>query len=151
MCRGPFPTDSEGHPDPDRAEAHLGVKEGSEGVLVSDNEPKSGVPSVSSSSDPVKTCNECGRSKLLVDFEKTVSSQDERIETCRACLAALRAMRPGRARHVAAHLRLTPEEAWERAKICTVCKITKDIRDFAGNAKSKDGTGHYCRSCLSIC
>jgi hypothetical protein len=143
--RGPSSTDSEGHPDPDKREAHSGVKEGSEGIV----ESESGVPSVSNSSDPVKTCNVCGRSKLLVDFKKTVSSQDERTVTCRACLAALKSMRPG-ARYVAAHLRLTPEEAWERAKICTSCKITKELRDFVRDARSKDGTWYICRSCMSI-
>jgi hypothetical protein len=66
---GPSSTNSEGHPDPShRAEVHSGVKVWSEGIIVPDTEPESGVPSVSNSSDPVKTCNVCGRSKLLVDI-----------------------------------------------------------------------------------
>jgi hypothetical protein len=147
-ARGPSRTDSAWHPDPDRADAHSGLKEGSEGIVVPDTEPESGVPSVSNSSDPVKTCNVCGCSKLLVDFEKTVSSVDKRTETCRACLAALKATLPG-ARSTALHLRLTPEEAWERAKICRVCKVTKELRDFTRDANSKDGTSYRCRSCGS--
>jgi hypothetical protein len=83
-----------------------------------------------------------------VDFEKTVSSIDERTETCRACLAALKATRPG-SRNAAVHLRLTPEEAWERAKICTGCNIYEEIRDFAQNMQTNDGTEYRCRSCIS--
>jgi hypothetical protein len=49
---------------------------------------------------------------------------------------------------VAAHLRLTPEEAWERAKICTSCKRRKELRDFTKDANSKDGTRCICRSCM---
>jgi hypothetical protein len=145
---GPSSMDSEGHSDFERAEAPTGVNKGSEGIVVPDSEPESGIPSASSSSDPAKTCNVCGHSKLLVDFEKTVSSVDERTATCRACLAALKATRPG-SKNAAVHLRLTPEEAWERAKICTGCKVYKEIRDFAQNGLTKDGTSHRCRSCIS--
>jgi hypothetical protein len=72
---------------------------------------------------------------------------DERTETCRACLAALKATRPG-SRNAAVHLKLTPEEAWERARICTKCNSLKEIRDFAQNLLTKDGTA-LCRSCIS--
>jgi hypothetical protein len=60
---GPSSKDSEGHPETERAE-QTGVKKGSEGIVVLDNESESGIPSASSASDPVKTCNVCGRSKL---------------------------------------------------------------------------------------
>jgi hypothetical protein len=85
---------------------------------------------------------------LLVDFEQTVSSVDERTEKCRACLADVKAARP-ESRNAAVHLRLTPEEAWERAKICTGCKINKEIRDSAQNLRTKDGMNYHCRSCKS--
>jgi hypothetical protein len=83
-----------------------------------------------------------------VDFEKTVTSADERTEACRACLAALKAMRPGSILP-SWHLKLTPEEAWERAKSCTKCGLVKELRDFARGAGCKDGIRSRCRSCSS--
>jgi hypothetical protein len=138
---------SEDHLGIERTEAHTAVKNRSEGIVVLESEPEPSIPSASSSSGPVKTCNMCGRSKLLVDFEKTVNSEDKRTEACRACLAALKAMRPG-ARQLE-HLMLTPEEAWERAKICACCSVKKEIREFCRQAASKDGVSSRCRACAS--
>jgi hypothetical protein len=46
-------------------------------------------------------------------------------------------------------LKLTPEEAWERAKSCTKCGLVKELRDFARDPKYKDEIMLHCRSCVS--
>jgi hypothetical protein len=67
--------------------------------------------------------------------------------TCRACLAVNRARRvKGRELY---HLELTPEQAWERAKVCRVYNIREEFRDFSWRHDSKDGTRAECRSCRS--
>jgi hypothetical protein len=73
----------------------------------------------------VKSCSVCQYSKMLEDFEETASTEDKRHEMCRACLATLRKMSRGEELY---HLRLTPEEAWERAKTCRRCFRSKELR-----------------------
>jgi hypothetical protein len=85
----------------------------------------------------------------LVDFEKAISSEDERTEACRACMAVLKAMRPESGFFPSWHLKLTPEQAWDRAKSCTKCGLVKELRDFARRANLKDGISSQCRSCCS--
>jgi hypothetical protein len=131
------------------AEAHARLEKRSEGTSVRESEPAPGVGSAAGSDKQVKSCNICRYSKPLVDFEKTVSSEDERTEACRACLAVLRAMRPGSRVSPSWNLKLTPEEAWERAKSCTKCRLVKELRDFAVGPQFKDGTRYHCRSCDS--
>lgn len=97
--------------------------------------------------DPVaKTCTQCQRSKPIVDFEKTIVTLDGRTDECRACLAAVRAMRARKPLH---HLALSVEESWERAKTCSGCGLVKEFRDFSRRVRSKDGTYHVCRACHS--
>jgi hypothetical protein len=47
------------------------------------------------------------------------------------------------------HLRLTPEEAWQKAKTCSKCRVQKEIHDFSHKG-TKDRTLSHCRSCGSI-
>lgn len=94
----------------------------------------------------VKICPECQHSKLLVDFEKTVTTMDGRTEICRACLAVLRAKSTQKELH---HLGISVTEAWERAKACRKCGVTKELRDFARASQSKGQTYPYCRACTS--
>jgi hypothetical protein len=131
----------------ERGEALACTEKRSEGTSVCESEPTSCVGSVAESNKQVKQCSICKYSKPLVDFVKTVTSADERTEACRACMAVLKAMRPGS--RIFWHLKLTPEEAWERAKSCTKCGLVKELRDFARDAKYKDEIGHHCRSCVS--
>jgi hypothetical protein len=135
---------SEGQSSQGMAEKHVGMSEGSEGIRVSGMAP---IVDASTLGNPSKKCSLCGYSKSLVDFEDTVTSADKRTEACRACLAVVKAKRRGSRKLY--HLELTPEEAWERAKICTKCGVKKGIRDFCGNRASKDGTTARCRSCKS--
>jgi hypothetical protein len=133
---GPASVESEVQSSQGTTEEHVGVLECSEGIRVSAIEPIV---------DAFKRCSACGYSKLLGDFEDTVTTRDKRTEVCRACLAAIRARR-GRELY---HLELTPEKAWERAKVCTKCGVRKEFRDFGRNKASKDGTTNQCRSCMS--
>lgn len=94
----------------------------------------------------VKTCPECQHPKLLVDFEKTVTSMDGLTDVCRACLAVVRAKSMQKELH---HLGISVTEAWERAKACTKCRLTKELRDFPRATKRKDQTDTYCRACIS--
>jgi hypothetical protein len=73
----------------------------------------------------VKSCSVCKYSKVLEDFEEMVATEDKRHEMCRACLATLRATFR---QEELFHLRLTPEEAWERAKTCKTCFRKKEVR-----------------------
>jgi hypothetical protein len=76
---------------------------------------------------PAKRCSVCVYSKLLVDFAETASSKDKRRDACGACSAAKRARRfEGKELY---HLELTPEKAWERAKVCSKCGVRIEIRD----------------------
>lgn len=136
---------SEGQSSQGMAKKHVGMSVGSEGIRVSGMAP---IVDASTLGNPPKKCSVCGYSKPLVDFEDTVSSADKRTEACRACLAALRAKRRG-GRELY-HLKLTPEEAWERANICSKCGLRKEFRDFYRNKETKDGTSTICRSCRSI-
>lgn len=95
---------------------------------------------------PVKKCIECQRTKLMCDFKETAASPDGRSPTCRACLAVLK---PQRRKQPLLHLGLSPKEAWERAKRCSMCGLKKELRDFARNRSNKDGLQSYCRSCAS--
>jgi hypothetical protein len=96
---------------------------------------------------PPRAASRCGYSKLLGDFEDTVTTEDKQTEVCRACLAANRARRfRGRELY---HLELTLEQAWERAKICTKYGVGKEFRDFVRSKQSKDGTTTWCQSCTS--
>jgi hypothetical protein len=133
--------ESEGQSSQGMVEKHVGATvEGSEGI----REP---IVDASNLDKPAKRCSVCGYSKLLVDFEGSVTTKDKRTEVCRACLAAKRARHfEGRELY---HLELTPEEAWERAKICTSCLVLKEIREFYRRELSKDGTTSRCRSCTS--
>lgn len=98
---------------------------------------------VPNSNPSLKTCADCQRAKLLVDFEETPRTPDGVQDACRACLAARRLIRLGRELH---HLALPIEEAWERAKTCRRCNVTKELRDFP--LGSKKGTlSCYCRHC----
>jgi hypothetical protein len=135
---GPASVESEGQ----SSQGTLGVTlESSEGVK------KPIVDASNLNAEPAKRCSACGHSKLLGDFEDTVTTEDKRMEVCRACLAAIRARRvKGRELY---HLELTPEKAWERAKICSKCVVRKEIRDFFRARASKDGTTTQCRSCIS--
>jgi hypothetical protein len=133
----------------ERAEAHAQLKKWSEATSICRNEPTTAIGNSARSNKQVKTCNICRYPKPLVDFEKTVSSEDERTEACRACLAAFRAMRPGLRVSPSWHLKLTPEEAWERAKSCTKCRLVKELRDFGVGATYKNGIRSRCRSCAS--
>jgi hypothetical protein len=133
----------------ERAEALACMEKGSEGTGVCESEPTPGVGSVAKLDKQVKQCIMCEYSKPLEDFEKTVSSKDKRTEACRACMAVLRARRPGSKIFPSWHLKLTPEEAWERAKSCTKCGLVKELRDFGMDAKYKDGIRRRCRSCAS--
>jgi hypothetical protein len=142
---GPALVESEGRSNQGTAEKHVGVLEGSEGIGVSGIEP---IVDASNFDKPVKRCSACGYSKLLVDFEKTKTTKDKRTEVCRACLAVIRARCLSEDRDLY-HLELAPEEAWERAKICTKCGVRKEIRDFYRKKGSKDGTTARCRSCMS--
>lgn len=94
----------------------------------------------------VKTCLECQHSKLVVDFEKTVSSMDGRTDVCRACLAVSWAKSTQRELH---HLGMSVTEAWERAKACRRCGLTKELRDFARDSSRKDQMQARCRACSS--
>jgi superfamily II helicase len=137
---GPASVDSEGQSSEGTAEKHVGVT--LEGSI---REP---IVDASNLNDkPAKRCSVCGYSKLLVDFEDTVSIEDKRTEVCRACLAAHRARRL-KANELY-HLELTPEKAWERAKICTKCGVRNEIRDLNRSKRLKDGTTYQCRSCTS--
>jgi hypothetical protein len=93
-----------------------------------------------------KTCSDCGYSKLHVDFRERASSADGRHSMCRACLSALETKRLGKELH---HLKLTPAEAWERAKPCKGCAEMKEIRHFGRKAHLKDGVHVQCRACVS--
>jgi hypothetical protein len=141
---GPVSVESEGQSSQGMAEKHVGVSEGSEGIRVSRMAP---IVDASTLGNSAKKCSLCGYSKPLVDFEDTVSSADKRTEVCRACLAVVKAKRGGGRKLY--HLELTPEEAWERAKICNKCGVTKEIRDFGRSERSKDGLKTWCRSCTS--
>lgn len=94
----------------------------------------------------VKFCPDCQHSKLLIDFGTTVTSIDRRTDVCRACLAVLRAQSAQKELH---HLGLSVEEAWARAKACTKCGQTKELRDFARASHCKDETYPFCRACAS--
>jgi hypothetical protein len=131
------------------AEALARLEKRSEGTSVRESEPTVGIGSAAGSDKQVKSCNICKYSKPLVDFEKTLTSADERTEACRACMAVLRARRPGSRIFPSWHLKLTPEEAWERAKSCTKCGLVKELRDFARDATCKDEISNRCRSCDS--
>jgi hypothetical protein len=91
-----------------------------------------------------KTCIKCEHSKGEGDFETVKSSKDNRSDTCRACLAALRGRRSGRELN---HLQLTLEEAWKKAKICQTCNERKEARDFYTESRRKDGLSSVCRGC----
>jgi hypothetical protein len=95
----------------------------------------------------VKKCTKCQYPKLLVDFKETEVTVDKRQDVCRACMATISAMWNGKELH---HLRLTPAEAWSRAKACAWCKISKEIREFAYRRGAKDRTDRWCRSCRSM-
>jgi hypothetical protein len=140
----PASVESEGQSSQGTAEKHLGVLDSSEAIVVSGTEP---IVDASNLDKPAKRCSACGFSKLLVDFKDTVSTEDKRTEVCRACLAVnwARCIK-GRELY---HLELTPEQAWERAKICKKCGVRKEIRDFCRRKASKDGTFAQCRSCKS--
>jgi hypothetical protein len=140
---GPASLESEGQSSQGAAEKHVGVTlEGFEGI----REP---IVDASNLNDkPAKRCSACDYSKLLGDFEDTVTTEDKRTEVCRACLAANRARRV-KGRELYHQEPVTPEMAWERAKICTKCGVRKEIRDFLRQAASKDGTSARCRSCKS--
>jgi hypothetical protein len=141
---GPASVESEGQSSQGTTEGHVGLLESSEGIRVSTIEP---IVDVSNLDKPDKRCSVCAYSQLLGDFEDTVTTKDKRTEVCRACLAAVRARRlTGRELY---HLELSPEKAWERAKICTKCGVRKEIRDFCRDKASKDGTTTRCRSCMS--
>jgi hypothetical protein len=133
----------------ERAEALARMEKRSEGTSVRESELTPGVESVAKSDKQVKSCNICKYSKPLVDFEKMVTSADKRTEACRACLAVLKSMRPGSRTFPSWHLKLTPEEAWERAKSCSKCGLVKEFRDFARGAAYKDVIVYQCRSCAS--
>jgi hypothetical protein len=133
---GPASEESEGQSSQGMAENHVGVLEGSEGIRVSGIEP---IVDASNLDKPAKRCSACGYSKLLVDFENTKSTEDKRMEVCRACLAAMRARRLSAGRELY-HLELAPEEAWGRARICIKCGVRKEIRDYSWHHVSKDGT-----------
>ncbi|GAQ78261.1 hypothetical protein KFL_000100270 [Klebsormidium nitens] len=89
----------------------------------------------------MKTCCQCGFTKMIDDYERTKTSLDERSAGCRACMSALRARRSGRPLY---HLGMSVEDAWENAKVCTMCKHLKELRDFA---RLGDGTARRCRGC----
>jgi hypothetical protein len=93
-----------------------------------------------------KTCIICEHSKRVGDFERVKSSEDNRSDTCRACMAALRGRRLDRELD---HLQLTVEEAWKRAKICQACNERKEARDFYRSSTRKDGLRSRCRGCMS--
>jgi hypothetical protein len=133
----------------ERAKAHAGFEKRSKGSSGPKSEPAPGIENVADPDKQVKTCNVCEYSKPLVDFEKTVTSADERAEACRACVAALKAWRPGSKMYQSWVLKLTPEEAWERAKICTKCRLVKELCDFGWDANLKDRILPHCRSCIS--
>lgn len=107
---------------------------------VSDAKPVA----VSTSVSQVKFCPDCQHSKLLVDFEKTITSVDGRTDVCRACLAAMRAKINQKELH---HLGISVKETWERAKICSKCGLKKELRDFARDSKHQ--TRASCRACES--
>jgi hypothetical protein len=133
----------------ERAKAHAGFEKRSKGISGPKSEPAPDVGNVADPDKQVKTCSVCAYSKPLVDFEKTITFADERAEACRACVAALKAGRPGSKMYQSWVLRLTPEEAWERAKICTKCSLVKELRDFGWDANLKNGILPHCRSCIS--
>lgn len=95
---------------------------------------------------PTKACTTCEREKLCLDFETTKTSIDGRTDTCRACLAAFYAKRAGKALY---HLAWSSEVAWERGKVCPLCGVFKEARDFARNGSRKDKLFNHCRSCHS--
>jgi hypothetical protein len=128
------------------AEKYVRVFEKSEGIRLTKIRPTIDASNLDKPAN-VKRCSVCGYSKLLVDFAETASSKDKRRDACRACSAAKRARRfEGRELY---HLELTPEKAWERAKICTKCGVRKGLRDFYRHQASKDGIRAQCRSCKS--
>lgn len=48
------------------------------------------------------------------------------------------------------HLKLTPAESRERAKVCARCSFVKEIRDYARDLISgRDGIRIYCRACMN--
>lgn len=86
----------------------------SSGVLENVPDSRSGEASVSDSE--AKVCIQCQRAKLACDFQKIKSSTDKRADTCRACLAVVKARRLD---EDMGHLSIGVDEAWERAKACT--------------------------------
>lgn len=95
---------------------------------------------------PSKQCITCHREKLRLDFTTTKTSVDGRADTCRACQAAFHAKRAGRELY---HLAWSPELAWERGKVCPLCSVFKEARDFVRSSKGKDELFTHCRSCQS--
>lgn len=94
----------------------------------------------------VKSCQQCQRSKLVGDFERSVSTADGRSDICRACLAVYRAQNLGKELF---HLALPVDEAWRLGKTCGVCGVFKELRDFTRKVNRKDGVSLYCRNCES--
>lgn len=71
----------------------------------------------------MKQCSECKHNKPLVDFEKAGKGLRK---ACRACVAVTRAERNGKDM---AHMSLSVNEAWKRAKTCARCGLVKEIRE----------------------
>ncbi|GAQ85847.1 hypothetical protein KFL_002570150 [Klebsormidium nitens] len=101
--------------------------------------------SIPDSKAPV--CIQCQRAKLPCDYQKIKSSSDKRADTCRACLAVIKARRLNQDM---GHLKLDVDEAWARAKACTKCHHKKELRDFSVNKRRGDQVDYICRSCRSV-
>lgn len=93
-----------------------------------------------------RNCLKCLHAKPLADFEKTKTSLDGRTDTCRACMAAIKAER---SKSELYHLALSVEASWEQGKVCRACGDFKEARDYSRAARQKDGLYYYCRGCMS--
>jgi hypothetical protein len=83
-------SNNEGQPNRGIANAGAGLKQQMERKKALKVSPGPTYGDEAGSESRVKSCSVCQYSKMLEDFEETVSTEDKRHEVCRACLATLR-------------------------------------------------------------
>lgn len=89
-------------------------------------------------------CVSCNQSKQLRDFPSTVSSPDGRHILCRACKEEFLCKRWGKP----FHLGLSVAESCAAAKVCSVCGVKKELRDFSFRSRAKKSLRNSCRACV---
>lgn len=87
-----------------------------------------------------KVCNKCGLEKSLDSFYKEERRKDGHNSTCKVCLSEYKKSLISKNQQKNSSI---------KEKVCTKCKLLKDLDDFHMQALGKGGRSSQCKQCTS--